>query len=220
MSGPTRLRITAAVAATLGIAGLATGCSGVSKLDPGHLFSRAGWQLPERVVASLEIEPGDRVADVGAGDGYFLPYFARAVGPLGIVYAVEVDDESLRELALRVREEELANVVVVKGELGDPLLPDGGIDLVFLCNTYHHIEQRPAYFARLRRDLDADGQVAVVDPDADLTGVLRLFQHEGHMTDAAALDDEMRQAGYRSSVRHRFLPTQIFAVFTPEARAD
>ena len=70
---------------------LAGGCSGVSELDLSRIYSRAGWQLPERVVEALDIEPGDRVADLGAGEGYFLPYLSDAVGPSGTVYAVEVE---------------------------------------------------------------------------------------------------------------------------------
>jgi ubiquinone/menaquinone biosynthesis C-methylase UbiE len=184
-----RLLATALLALT------ATGCSGIAKLDFARIFSRDAWQLPERVIASLEIDPGDRVADLGAGGGYFLPYLAEAVGPTGTVYAVDVDPEITRDLESQVAAEGHANVVVVLGQTDDPDLPDGRIDLVLLVNTYHHIDDRPAYFTRLRGDLGPSGRVAVIDPNAETTGILRLFLDAGHMSFAEDV------------------PTQLFEVF-------
>ncbi len=198
---------------------LLVGCSGVSKLDYTSLHNRAGWQRPERVVEALEIQPGDRVADIGAGSGYFLSYLSQAVGPGGTVYAVDVEQALVRELEERVAREGYSNVVVVLGEYGDPGLPDGALDLVFLCNTYHHIEGRPAYFGGLQGDLGEAGRVAVLEPNDDLRGVLRLFLDKGHTTGADALVEEMRVAGYRHVASHDFLPTQIFEVFVPEREA-
>ena len=68
----------------------ALGCSGVGRID----WSRPGrdmWQRPDDVIAALEIEPGSRVADLGAGEGYFVAHLAEAVGYEGVVYAVAVD---------------------------------------------------------------------------------------------------------------------------------
>ena len=89
-----------------------TACAGMSKVDLwGVLTSgRDGWQHPERVVEALQLRPGDRVADIGAGDGYFLPWLSEAVGPDGRVYAVEVDDERVEELRAMADEHQLANV--------------------------------------------------------------------------------------------------------------
>jgi ubiquinone/menaquinone biosynthesis C-methylase UbiE len=190
-------------------------CSGLSKLDYARIYSRAGWQHPDRVIESLEIRAGDHVADIGAGEGYFLPYLADAVGPEGKVYAVEVDPEKVEALEAMVREGGHHNVVVVLGELDDPLLPDQGVDLVFLCNTYHHIEDRPAYFSRLRSDLRTESRLAIIDVRDDLSGILRLFVTEGHWTPLDLLYEELEKAGYRRSLSFDFLPTQNFEVFEP-----
>jgi ubiquinone/menaquinone biosynthesis C-methylase UbiE len=191
-------------------------CEGVDKIDYFQLPRRASWQHPEQVIHSLGIEPGDHVADVGAGEGYFLPYLASAVGPGGKIYLVEVEEETVDQLKIAASESNYDNVHVVLGKYDDPLLPDDTIDLVVLVNTYHHIEHRPGYFARLRTDLKRDGRVAIIDPDAELTGVLRLLQHGGHMSAASAVRSEMNQGGYSSSASFDFLPTQIFEVFSPE----
>jgi ubiquinone/menaquinone biosynthesis C-methylase UbiE len=158
-----------------------------------------------------------RVADIGAGEGYFVPYLSRAVGPQGKVYAVEVDDERVAQLEARVLAEGLANVEVVRGRFEDPELPDAGIDRVLIVNTYHHIEDRSDYFARLRRDLRPGGRVAIIENDTDLTGVLSLFLDEGHTSTASEVREEMRSAGYRTVQSHDWLATQIFEVFAPGA---
>ncbi len=187
-------------------------CSGVSKIDYTRL-NRGGWQHPERVMESLAIQPGDHVADIGAGDGYFIPYLAEAVGSEGLVYAVEVDADKIEALEELVEKRQLGNVVVIQGGFDDPLLPDGRVDLVFLCNTYHHIDERPGYFARLKRDLRGPGRLAIVEPKDDMTGILALFGTNGHWTSLELLHRELTEAGYRPAESFDFLPTQNFEVF-------
>lgn len=195
------------------------GCQGVSNIELSKIHrGRDGWQHPEEVVQSLGIEPGDRVADVGAGEGYFVPYLADAVGDSGRVYAVEVDADKARALEQTFRDA-YANVEIVLGRYGDPELPDGTIDVVLIVNTYHHIEGRTDYFTRLRGDLAPAGRVAIIEPNSDLTGVLSLFLDEGHTSSAPDLVDEMRAAGYRPVGSYEFLPTQVFEVFEPASDA-
>lgn len=192
------------------------GCQGMGKLDWTHL-GRESWQRPDDLIDALAIEPGDRVADIGAGHGYFLSRLSRAVGSDGMVYAVDVDAQLIDDLKASSPE---ANVEVILGTFDDPMLPDGAVDLVLLVNTFHHIEDRPAYFARLRADLSARGRVAVVDPDEELGGVLSLFLDEGHTSTARDVTEDMLAAGYRKHASHDFLPIQIFEVFELDPNAD
>lgn len=198
---------------------LCVGCSTWSRIDCAGLITsgRDGWQHPERVVEVLALAPGDRVAEIGAGDGYWLSWLSDAVGPTGRVYAVEVDDEKVQALEKRVAEDGLANVVVVRGEFDDPRLPDGGIDLAMTVLTYHHIEGRPAYFRALRRDLSARGRVAHLDDRPDVSAPFRWFQSEGHWSDPEGVRDEMAEADYRLVATYDFLPLQSFQVFAPNA---
>lgn len=203
-------------AVALAVAALLSGCTGMSRLDYTRIGSRDGWQRPEHVLAAMDIAPGQRVADIGAGDGYFSFLLAEAVGPGGIVYAVEVDDEALAALERRVSEQGAANVRVVRGTPADPLLPDGSVDRVLLVNTYHHIDERVAYFSRLRRDLAPGASVTNVDMRDDLTGILSLFASEGHWSSLASLRREMHSAGYASQKSLDILAVQTLEVFTPE----
>ncbi len=204
------------VTATLLLAVVWSSWDELSKLDYTKIPTRASWQLPSAVVEALGLAPGDRIADVGAGDGYFTFLLADAVGGTGRVYAVEVEEHLVAALERQVQLRDTANVDVVLGELDDPRLPDRGVDLIFLCNTYHHIENRPAYFSRLRADLRPGGRIAIVDMKADLTGLARLFVDAGHWTARSDLYGEMELAGFRHIERLDFLPVQMFEIFTPE----
>lgn len=182
------------------------------RLDYSQLFSRAGWQLPDRVVERLELSPGDRVADLGAGDGYFTFRLADAVGPAGKVFAVDVDESAVGKLRQAVEKLRYTNVEVVLAAPGDPHLPDGVIDLVFLCNVYHHLDDRVAYFDRLRSDLKPNGRVAIVEVRDFLP--LRLFIPRGHWTALETLRGEMAAAHYRREESFDFLPLQYFEIFS------
>jgi arsenite methyltransferase len=173
-------------------------------------FSRDGWQQPERVIAALGLEPGDRVADLGSGSGYFTLRLADAVGPEGRVYAVDVDEEMNEYLTQRVAQAGAANVEVVLGRFEDPLLPDGGVDLVLTVDTYHHIDDRPAYFRKLQRDLSPGGRVAVIDYDGRKGWFVRLM---GHSTPPDVLLREMGEAGYEIAEEHDFIDRQSFVIF-------
>ena len=197
-----------------------TACGGCasSKLDVLRLVTsgRDGYQQPERVIESLGLRPGQRVAEIGAGGGYWLPFLSGAVGPAGTVYAVEVEAELVEKLRAFREEEELDNVEVILGRYEDPLLPDGQVDVAIILKTYHHIEGRVAYFARLRTDLAPGGRVAHLDDRDDLSAPLRWLTGEGHTSNAAEMDAEMKGAGYRKLESFDFLLMQSFRIYAPD----
>ena len=200
-------------AALLLAAGLLGGCSSCKRFAYEG-FSRDDWQQPERVIAALGIRPGDRVADLGSGSGYFTVRLARAVGPEGRVYAVDVDEQMNEYLRERVAQAGVANVEVIRGRFEDPLLPDGGVDLVLIVDTYHHLEERPVYFRNLRRDLAPGGRVAVIDFDGRKTWLMRLM---GHITSREELVREMGEAGYEVAEDFDFIDRQSFVIFRPKS---
>ncbi len=187
------------------------------KLDYGQLFSRASWRLPDRVVANLRLEPGARVADIGAGDGYFTFFLADAVGPDGKVFAIDVDRNTIAKLEKAVENRGYRNIEVVLAETGDPSLPDGSIDLAFVCNVYHHIDDQVTYFDRLRTDLRAGGRLAIVEMGEALA--FRLLTPPGHWTARTTLREELRRAHYLPAHSFDFLPVQNFEIFMPDSSA-
>jgi ubiquinone/menaquinone biosynthesis C-methylase UbiE len=185
----------------------------LTKMDWRRIGSRAGWQLTDRVIASLEIEPGDHVADIGSGNGYFTFRLADTVGPTGKIYAVDVEDGIVDTLRRKSEAGNYSQVQVIKGQLDDPLLPDRELDLIFLCNAYHHIQDRPAYFDRLRRSLEPGGRVAIID--MKVSALVRLTVPAGHWTSVESMLEEMKRANYRPVESFDFLPAQNYVVFSP-----
>jgi ubiquinone/menaquinone biosynthesis C-methylase UbiE len=169
---------------------------------------RDGWQQPERIVEALALQPGDRVADLGAGGGYFTFRLADAVGETGRVYASDVDPDMLEYIEAEASRRGYTNVVPVRAGFDDPGLPDAGIDLLFTANTYHHLDDRAAYFRNVRADLAAGGRVAILDYDGP--GLLR-----SHYSPKQTLLEEMDQAGYDLVADHDFIDRQSFLVFEP-----
>jgi ubiquinone/menaquinone biosynthesis C-methylase UbiE len=186
------------------------GCTSIKRCS--YEGDRDDWQQPDRVMAALAVRPGERVADLGAGSGYFTLRLARAVGPEGRVFAVDVDQPMSEFLRKRVAEADLANVEVILGRYEDPLLPDRGVDLVLVVDTYHHLENRPAYFRDLRRDLAPGGRVAIVEYDGRKGWFVRSM---GHFTPREKILSEMEQAGYRLAGEFDFIDRQAFLVFQP-----
>ncbi len=171
-------------------------------------FDRDEWQHPEQVIKTLNIQPGDQIADLGSGSGYFTFRLADAVGPTGTVYAVDVDEDMNALLADRVQEKEYTNVKIVLASPSDPNLTDGSIDLVFSSNSYHHLDDRVSYFTRLHEDLKPNGRVAIIDFKDD--GGLH---PSGHATPGKVIQDEMEEAGYALAQDLDFLPKQGFLIF-------
>src|SRR5512140_1203298 len=100
--------------------------------------ARDAYQKPDEVMKALALRPGEVVADIGSGSGYFSVRFARAVGDTGRVYAVDVSPDMIRFLNRRVRDAGLRNVVTVLSDPDDPLLPDRSVDRFVIVDTWHH----------------------------------------------------------------------------------
>jgi ubiquinone/menaquinone biosynthesis C-methylase UbiE len=149
--------------------------------------------------------------DIGAGSGYFAVRFARAVGPNGRVYAVDVSPDMVRHLNRRVRDEKLSNVVTVLSDPDDPLLPDASVDRFVIVDTWHHVEDQPKYLAHMKRMLKPGGQVVHIDFQK------RELPIGPPMEMKIARDDlvkQMQGAGFRLAAEHTFLPYQYFLVFS------
>lgn len=197
-------RATALLLAALLVAGCAT-----LKRWAYEGIGRDGWQKPEDVVRSLSLHPGDRVADLGSGGGYFTFRLAQAVGPTGRVYAVDVDTALLDDIAARAKEHGFGNIETVPAKLDDPALPDSGVDLIFTSNVYHHLDERVRYFSNAARYLRAGGRVAIVDfRDSGMAGFI------GHATPVDLVKREMGEAGYRLVRELDFLDRQSFLIFS------
>jgi ubiquinone/menaquinone biosynthesis C-methylase UbiE len=174
--------------------------------------ARSGRSRPDEILKLLKVAKGESVADIGAGGGYFTMEFARRVGPKGKVYAVDIRLKTLDFIRNQAVKAGLGNVVPVLVRNDDFLLPDGGIDLMFLRNVYHHLGRPVSYFQKLRPHLRKGGRVAVIDYKKGINWI-SLF---GHSVNAEQLIRNMKMAGYRFVESHDVLPAQSFHVFQAE----
>lgn len=177
--------------------------------------ARDEWQRPAAVVEALGLRPGGAVADLGAGTGYFMEHLARGVGPSGTVYAVETEPKLLVHLRDRAARAGLDHVVPVLASPDRPRLPAGSLDVLFVVDTYHHVDDRIDYFRAAARLLRPGGRVVVVDwRKRDLP----VGPPRSHKLAPEQVEDEMRRAGYRLAAAPDLLPYQYVLVFEPAAR--
>jgi len=125
--------------------------------------SREIFSEQQAIVASLGLEPGMAVADIGAGTGLFLAPFDESVGDSGLVYAVEISPRFLDHLRERVKSEDLGAVHVVEGSERSVELPDASVDLAFICDVYHHFEYPQSSLASLMRAIRPGGELVLID---------------------------------------------------------
>lgn len=170
---------------------------------------------PDEIIQVLGLKPGDFVADIGAGGGYFTLKFAEIVGEMGRVYAVDVEAAFLKFIAGLGKKRRLNNVVtlLVKDELE---LPRKGLDFVFMRNVTHHLSNRRGYFSRLKEFLKEGGKVVIIDYGAESKKIVRFllfWGKRGHYLPKETLIQEMNDAGYVLTQEFDFLPEQHFTIY-------
>jgi len=125
--------------------------------------SREIYALRHAIAAAVGIEDGDVVADVGAGTGLFVPLFAARAGLNGHVYALDIAPKFAAHIRDRVDEAGLASVSVVLSRERSITLPRDSVDIVFLCDVYHHLEYPQTVLDSMRRALRTSGRLFVID---------------------------------------------------------
>ena len=178
--------------------------------------ARDAWQKPEEVLAALHLGKGQVACDVGSGPGYFTLRLARAVGPGGRVYAVDVEPRILDALREKLAASGLRNVTPVLALGDDPLLPAAACDLILIVDTYHHFPERVAYLGRLVRALRPGGRIVNVDYHKRETPVGPPLAHRLSREEFLA---EAQAAGLVLAEEQSFLPHQYFVVLRPRSAA-
>jgi ubiquinone/menaquinone biosynthesis C-methylase UbiE len=127
------------------------------------------WLPPAEIVGALTVRPGDTIADIGAGTGYFALPLAVAAGPHGKIYAVDAQDEMLAHLRQKLSIESVSNIELVHAEAHRTGLPDRCCNLAFLANVWHEFADHAAVLREASRILKAGGRLAILDwrPDVE-----------------------------------------------------
>jgi len=160
-----------------------------------------------KVVETLKVKPGQRVADIGSGSGLFTRPLAEQTGAKGVVYAVDIDPELLKYVEKTAAEQKLANIKPILAAENDPKLPEP-VDLIVIIDTLHHIAHQPTYLKGLKRYLKPDGRIAVIDFSKTWPA-----GHEKMVYTVDDLDGWMKGAGFRQVEKYDFLDNDFFVVY-------
>lgn len=176
---------------------------------------RDPWQKPRELVAALGLRPGMRVADLGTGSGYFLPYLRAAVMPGGRVIAQDIDAKEIARVKERIEREQLTGVETRLGEAADPKLEPRTYDVVMIVDTFHHIEQPDKILAALALALAPDGRIVVVEFDRSRV-IPRPLAGPRHRSSAMEAVRTFADAGFCVSRGYDLLPYQWVLEFRRE----
>jgi len=174
---------------------------------------RDAYQKPHEVIHALGLKPGEVIADIGAGSGYFTFHLARHVGEKGKVYAVDISPDMILHINRRIREAKANNVVSVLAEPADPLLPDQSVNRFFICDVWHHVESQTKYLSLMKKMLKPGGEIVMIDFHKKELPFGPPLQMKIARED---LINQMETNGFRLTKEHTFLPHQYFLVFAPQ----
>lgn len=168
-------------------------------------------EMPDEVIRTMGLKPGDIVADIGCGTGYFSRRMAKAVAPNGKVYANDIQPEFLEMVKANCAKEGVTNVETVLGAEDDPKLPKAAIDWILLTDVYHEFQQPEPMLARMLECLKPDGKVALIE--YRLLGDTAKHIKEEHRMSVRQVLAEWNEAGFELVDLLEFLPSQHFFIF-------
>ena len=179
------------------------------------VFERDGrevWDRRDDIILALRLKPGQVVADIGAGTGFFTALMAKEVAPGGRVYAVDIAENFVKASEQRARDKGLNNVVGVVNDSKSVRLPANSIDLAFTSDTYHHFEYPKSTLASIYEALKPGGEFVVIDliriPGISSPWVL------GHVrAGEEQVTREIEAAGFELIERLGFMRTQYYLRF-------
>jgi ubiquinone/menaquinone biosynthesis C-methylase UbiE len=178
---------------------------------------RDTWQKPEEVMKHLQLRAGDVVADIGAGTGYFTRRFATAVGPQGKAIGLDIETTMVTHINNEAKKHGVANLTARQVPPNDPQLAPQSVDVVFICDTYHHMQDRVAYARLLATALKPGGRIVIID---FYKRELPIGPPVEWKLTPEAVTEEFRQAGFQPLRAVDFLPYQYFLEFTQASSSN
>lgn len=171
---------------------------------------RESEEHPDQALDALKIPQGAVVADVGAGVGYFTWRLAERVGPSGVVYGEEIQQEMLDLLHKNMSERHIGNVRPVLGTIVDPKLPKDALDLVLLVDVYHEFSEPEKMLDRIRESLKPNGRLVLLEYRGEDPKVPIRPEHKMTLKQVQA---EVQPEGFRFDQSIEVLPQQHIIVF-------
>jgi ubiquinone/menaquinone biosynthesis C-methylase UbiE len=171
-------------------------------------------QPADKVMDAIGVVPGMAVAEIGAGRGRYAVQMAARVGKNGRVYANDISEGDLAYLRERCERDGIDNIETILGEVTDPLLPEGTLDLVYVINSYHHFEDPVALLRNVVPCLKPGGRLVIIEHDRDKYGE----QAGTHCKPQNELIDEAYRGGFYLVGIETFLEKDNINIFIPRDR--
>ena len=169
---------------------------------------------PDQIIEAITLKPGQSIADIGAGGGYFSLRFAKIVGQEGKVYAVDASRDFLEFIKKSAKDKGLNNVIPTLVSEDKLDLPEKNLDFVFMRNVTHHIPNRVKYFRNLKDFLKPDSKIIIIEY---VKGKFFTFRGIfGHDVPKEIITREMEEAGYLLENEFDFLPEQHFTIYSKQ----
>jgi len=150
----------------------------------------------DRVMDILGIQEGIRVADIGAGSGWFAVRAARRVGNTGVVYAVDINPEAIAYIGRRTQQDGIRNLRTILSDEDDPRLPQNSVDSVLLLKTYHEVAHPVVLLGKLRKSLRSGAKIGIID---------RNGKGDDHGVNRDVVIKEAAEAGYQLQEQYDFV---------------
>ena len=171
---------------------------------------RQSEEHPDEALDALKIAKGAVVADVGAGVGYFTWRLAERVGPTGVVYGEDIQQEMLDQLGKNMRDRHMGNVRPVLGTIDDPKLPKDALDLILLVDVYHEFSEPEKMLDRMRESLKPNGRLVLLEYRGEDPNVPIRPEHKMTVKQVQA---EVQPEGFKFEQSIEVLPQQHIIVF-------
>jgi ubiquinone/menaquinone biosynthesis C-methylase UbiE len=135
-------------------------------------FTGAGWLMRDSrdreedcamLLQALGLKSGQTVCDIGCGNGFYSLKMAQLVGDQGQVIGVDIQQEMLRMLEARAKDENVRNIKLVVGGPDDPRLAESSVDLILLVDVYHEFSYPEQMLRGMRKSLKPGGRIALAE---------------------------------------------------------
>jgi arsenite methyltransferase len=189
----------------------------MGKYSKAKMFNRKAahrQSKADEILKNLNIQPGQTIADIGSGGGFFTLLFSQLAGDKGRVYAIDTNQDFLEFINKQAAKQGITNITTVRATEQAIPLPTHSIDLVFVRNVYHHLQNRTQYFSEAKKLLAPKGRIAIIEYSRQ-GSKLSFHRRCGHNVPKDIIIEEMTNAGYTVSASFDFLPIQSFTIFRP-----
>jgi SAM-dependent methyltransferase len=162
---------------------------------------RDTWHQPDKVMDTVGVKPGMIIGEVGAGHGYFTFHLSRRVGDSGKVFANDIAKRALASLRRKCEDQGITNIETIVGEVEDPLLPKGILDMVFIVNAFHDLAKPVVLLNNLVPSLKPDAPVVIIDRDPS-----KFRDPTGHFLTEEKIREMIDKSDFELDRMETFLP--------------